>query len=180
MTESAAVVSVSAAANHGFSKPVRRTILLIAGHGIEGDAHAGALIKHRYLARWRPNLPNERQVHLIEAELFDELRQEGFEVGPGQLGENVTTRGLDLRRLPLGTRLQLGADAVIELRGLRTPCVLIDRFQKGLLNALVRNKETPRFRAGVMATVISGGRVQAGDAIGFKLPEQPHSPLPAI
>src|SRR6476661_2372489 len=137
------VSAVSANAKHVFSKTVRDSISLIANYGVEGDAHARAFVKHRYLARWRPRMPNERQVHLIDESLFDTVRREGFDVGPGDLGENITTQGLDLLRLPLGTTLTLGNEAVIELRGLRTPCILIDRFQKGLLKTLVRREETP-------------------------------------
>lgn len=106
------------------------TITLVKDHGIEGDAHAGALVKHRYLARWRPSLPNERQVHLIDQALFAELRRDSFDVHPGELGENITTCEIDVMRLPLGTKLSLGSSAAGELRGLRTPCVPIDRFQK--------------------------------------------------
>jgi MOSC domain-containing protein YiiM len=107
------VRAVSANAKHGFSKPVRDSITLISKYGVEGDAHAGAFVKHRYLARWRPRMPNERQVHLIDELLFDTVRREGFDVGPGDLGENITTQGLDLLRLPLGTTLKLGSEAVI-------------------------------------------------------------------
>jgi MOSC domain-containing protein len=178
--DDAVVNSVSTASAHQFSKRVVAEIRLVVGHGIEGDAHAGPFVRHRFLARYRPQLPNERQVHLIEAELFDELSVQGFDVGPGQLGENVTTRGLMLRRLPLGTRLRLGSDAIVELRGLRTPCVLVDRFQKGLLQALVQKGETPRFRAGVMATVVAGGTVHPGDRVRTVLPADPHHPLPPL
>src|SRR5205085_355840 len=136
--------------------------MLVKGHGIEGDAHAGAFVKHRYLARWRPRMPNERQVHIIDQALFGDLRREGFDVHPGELGENVTTLGIDLMRLPLATTLTFGASATVELRGLRTPCVLIDRFQKGLLKALTRKGDLPPFRAGVMGIACSGGEVRGG------------------
>jgi hypothetical protein len=174
------VVSVSSASTHSFSKNVRPSIRLVEGQGIESDAHAGPFVQHRYLARWSPRKLNEKQVHLIEAELFEKLAREGFSVGPGQLGENVNTRGVDLRRLPFRTRVHLGPEAVVELRGLRTPCVLIDRFQKGLLKALVQKSERPRFRAGVMATVIVGGLVQAGDTLSTQLPTGPQKLLPEI
>jgi hypothetical protein len=142
------VLSVSQSPRHSFSKPVRNSITLVKDQGVEGDAHAGAFVKHRYLARWRPRLLNERQVHLIDQALFDDLRRDCFDVHPGELGENVTTRGIDLLNLPFGTELTVGSSAVVELRGLRTPCVLIDRFQKGLLKALVRKGDLPGFRAG--------------------------------
>ena len=174
------VVSVSADAAHRFSKPVLSHITLVAGHGVKGDAHAGPFVKHRFLARRDSRMPNDRQVHLLASELFEELADDGFTVGPGMLGENVTTRGLDLSRLPLGTRLHLGAEAVVELRGLRTPCVLINRFQAGLLLAVLRTGPRPHYRAGVMARVVAGGLVRAGDAIAVDAPEMPHRRLPAI
>jgi MOSC domain-containing protein YiiM len=174
------VVSVSADAAHRFSKPVLSHIRLVAGHGVEGDAHAGPFVKHRFNARRDSRMPNDRQVHLLASELFAELADHGYTVGPGMLGENVTTRGVDLGRLPLGTRLHLGAEAVVELRGLRTPCVLINRFQAGLLWAVLRTGPRPHYRAGVMARVIAGGVVRAGDTIAVDAPEIPHRRLPAI
>ena len=177
---SGSVRAVSANAKHGFSKRVRDEIMLIANYGVDGDAHAGSFVKHRYLARWRPRMPNERQVHLIDDSLFDALRCEGFEVNPGGLGENITTHGVDLLRLPFGTTLKLGSDAAIELRGLRTPCILIERFQNGLLKTLIRRTETPPYRAGVMAIVQKGGLVRAGDTLTATLPPRPWRELPAL
>jgi MOSC domain-containing protein YiiM len=174
------VFAVSADAGHHFSKPVCEAIRLIVGHGVEGDAHGGPYVKHRHLARRRPRLANERQVHLIEAEVLDALAAEGFDVKPGALGENIMTRGVDLRRMPLGTCLHLGASAIVELRGLRTPCVLIDRLQKGLLRALICDNAVPRFRAGVMGIVRAGGWVRPGDHVGVTMPETAAAPLPAI
>ena len=174
------VFSVSASPRHGFSKAVRESITLVKDHGIEGDAHAGLFVKHRYLARWRPRLPNQRQVHLIDQALFGELRREGFDVHPGSLGENVTTCGIDLMRLPLGTMLALGWNAAVELRGLRTPCVLIDRYQKGLLKALIQTGDGLPFRAGVMAIVSSSGEVRSGDPVTVRRPAQPWRALPAL
>jgi hypothetical protein len=174
------VHSVSASPRHGFSKLVRESITLIKGHGVDGDAHAGAFVKHRYLARWRPRMANERQVHLINQALFEELFSEGFNVQPGNLGENVTTRGIDLLRLPLGTMLALGPTAAVELRGLRTPCVLVDRFRKGLLKALVRKGEQPRFRAGVMGVVREGGILFPGNPVKVTISPAPWQALPAL
>jgi hypothetical protein len=174
------VVSVSSEAAHRFSKSVLSYIKLVAGHGVEGDAHAGPFVRHRFLARGDSRMPNDRQVHLLESELFAELADHGFKVGPGMLGENVTTRGLDLSRLPLGARLHLGAEAVVELRGLRTPCVLINRFQAGLLLAVLRTGPRPHYRIGVMGRVIAGGLVRAGDAVSVGMPDMPHRHLPAI
>lgn len=175
-----AVAAVSTSASHGFSKMVSESINLIKDHGVEGDAHAGAFVKHRYLARWRPRMRNERQVHLIDDSLFATLQSEGFRVRPGDLGENITTHNLDMLRLPLGKTLALGSSAILGLRGLRTPCILVDRFQRGLLKTLVRKGQTPRFRAGVMAIVLEGGVVRAGDPIAVTLPLLPWNVLPAL
>lgn len=171
---------MSRAAAHSFSKANQDTIRLLAGLGVDGDAHAGATVQHRYAASRTPTAPNLRQVHLLQGELHDELRSDGFAVAPGELGENVTTRGVDLLALPVGTRLHLGAEAVVELTGLRNPCVLIDRFQPGLRRAV--SDRDPRGRivrrkAGVMAVVLTGGQVRPGDPVAVQLPPRPHRPL---
>ena len=148
---------------------------------MEGDAHAGPFVRHRHLARRHPKMPNLRQVHLIPSELFQALRADGYELRPGDLGENILTAGLDLEALPLGTILKLGAEAAIELTGLRTPCVLIDRFKPGLKRRmLVEEYGRPRFRCGVMAVVRSSGRISTGDAIAVRLPSEPLKSLPAL
>ncbi len=177
-----AIVAVSSDARHRFSKSDRASIKLIADFGIEGDAHGGPMVKHRHLAKRNPRAPNLRQVHLIQAELLDELRDAGFAVEPGELGENITTRGIDLVDLPVGSRLHLDATAVVEITGLRTPCVLIDRFKPGLTRLLVveRSDKTLTYRAGVMGIVRSGGVVSRGDTISVALPDKPWRPLPAI
>jgi MOSC domain-containing protein YiiM len=173
------VVAVSCESAHRFSKPVRESIHLIADYGVEGDAHAGATIQHRYLAK--RNLPNDRQVHLIASELFDDLAVAGFTIGPGDLGENVTCRGIDLAALPLRTRLNFGEGAVVELTGLRTPCGLIDKFRRGLKRTLIlRTPEGPTFRSGVLGVVRVGGIVSAGNRITATLPDEPWKTLPAI
>ena len=176
------VVAVSRSPRHRFSKAPEEFIRLIAGIGVEGDAHAGAKVKHLSRARWNPFLPNLRQVHLIHAELHDELRGAGFEVQPGEMGENVTTRGVDLLALPAGARLHLGGAAVVEVTGLRNPCVQLDRFQSGLMAAcLDRDAEGNLVRkAGVMAIVLTGGEVRPGDAIRVELPGAPHRPLAPV
>jgi len=175
------VVSVSCDSQHHFSKTVRTSIRLIAQYGIEGDAHAGITVRHRYLARRFAKLPNLRQVHLIQAELFLALAKEGFRVDPGDLGENITTHGIDLIALPLGTRLQIGNEAVVILTGLRTPCIRIDRFQKGLKRTMiVRTPDGVRFRAGVMGVVAKTGSVKAGDRIAVEWPAKPWTGLPAL
>ncbi|WP_206518008.1 MOSC domain-containing protein [Rhodococcus sp. X156] len=171
---------MSRAAKHAFSKTNQDAIRLLAGLGVDGDAHAGATVQHRWAASRTPTAPNLRQVHLLQAELHDELRAEGFEVAPGALGENVTTRGVDLLALPTGTRLSLGAESVVELTGLRNPCVLIDRFQPGLRRAVSDRDHRGRIvrrKAGVMAVVLVGGQVQPGDPVVVELPAPPHRPL---
>jgi MOSC domain-containing protein YiiM len=175
-----AVVAVSIDSKHLFSKTARPSIILTAGYGIEGDAHYGRFVRHRYLARRNPKAPNLRQVHLIPSELFDALRKFGFDVRAGDLGESITTIGLDLECLPPGTVLRLGASATLELTGLRTPCVLIDRFKAGLKDRLQGGVPGPRYRAGVMAVVSEGGEVARGDSIRAFLPAPPHLNLPPL
>jgi MOSC domain-containing protein YiiM len=166
------VDSVARSARHSFSKTPQLYIRLIAGLGVEGDAHQGATVKHRSRVARDPHQPNLRQVHLIHAELFDELREKGFRVGPGEMGENITTRGVDLLLLPRGTRLRIGGTAVIELTGLRNPCVQIDRFQPGLMKAVLERDEAGHLvrKSGVMAIVIEGGDVYPEDPISVELP----------
>jgi MOSC domain-containing protein YiiM len=181
LSPSGSVVAVASDQVHHFSKTAQRDIELVEGHGVEGDAHAGALVRHRYLARRQPHLPNLRQVHLIPSELFGTLRQAGYEVGPGDLGENVTTEGLALERLPLGTRIRLGSTATVELTGLRTPCVLIDRFRPGLKRHVVSSEKTgPAFTCGVMGVVTAGSRITAGDRAHVLLPDRPLEALPSL
>jgi hypothetical protein len=175
------VVAVCSEPSHRFSKTIRLGVRLVEGHGIAGDAHAGAFIRHRYLARHQPQLPNDRQVHLLQAELFDDLKASGYDVGPGQLGENITTRGINLLKLPLGSRLRLGRTAVVELTGLRTPCGYIDKYQKGLKRQMiVRTSRAPTFRCGAMGIVRATGDVGAGDVVIFEGAPERLQPLPAI
>jgi hypothetical protein len=175
------VAAVSADRLHRFSKTPQGRVLLVEGYGVEGDAHAGAFVKHRYLARRQPRLANLRQVHLIPSELFEALRLEGYGVGPGELGENITTIGLELERMPLRTLIQLGPSAVVELTGLRTPCVLIDRFRTDLKRHVLSSAATgPRFRCGVMGMVRAGGPVVAGDLARVSTPEGPWTFLPPL
>jgi MOSC domain-containing protein YiiM len=165
---SAHVVAVSSSAKHSFSKASATSVTLLEGLGVEGDAHAGVYDRHRSHARYNPRQPNLRQVHLLQGELLEEL-----EVTPGALGENVTTHGVDLLALSAGTRIHLGADAVVELTGLRNPCVQIDRYREGLLKRVVgRDDEgTTILRAGVMSVVLQGGIVRAGDVVRVVVPE---------
>jgi hypothetical protein len=168
-----AVVAVGASPVHGFSKPTLGEIRLLAGLGVEGDAHAGITVKHRSRVRRDPTRPNLRQVHLLHAELLDELG-----VPAGDLGENVTTRGLDLLGLSTGTRLHLGDQAVVEVTGLRNPCLQIDHYRSGLLSQVVSHDaagEVVRL-AGVMAVVLQTGAVRPGDPIAVEIPAT-HVPL---
>jgi MOSC domain-containing protein YiiM len=176
------VVAVSADGRHRFSKQPRPSIRLLAGLGVEGDAHLGVTVQHRSRVARDPTQPNLRQVHLIHSELHDELRVAGHEVAAGRLGENITTRGLDLLGLPTGARLHLGADAVIEITGLRNPCSQIDDFQAGLLKRVLGRDEAGNVvrKAGVMGVVVSGGEVRPGDRIAVALPPPPHVPLERV
>jgi MOSC domain-containing protein YiiM len=179
---SGVVKAVSRSAKHTFSKPNEERITLLAGHGVEGDAHAGATVKHLSRILKFGNAPNLRQVHLIHHELFDELRDAGFAVTPGQMGENVTTEGVDLLNLPKGARLYLGDEAVIEVTGLRNPCRQLNKLQPGLMEAtLARNiAGNLQRKAGIMGIVLSGGEVKNGDPIRIELPAGPHEPLAPV
>ena len=176
------VVAVSRSGSHTMSKPNVGSIRLLAGLGVEGDAHCGTLVKHRSRVQRDPTQPNLRQVHLVHAELLDELVAEGFDVAPGRIGENVTTRGVDLLDLPVGARLTLGSEAVVEITGLRNPCGQLNGIQPGLRAATVEDGGDGRQRllAGVMGVVVSGGEVHAGDPIAVALPDGPHVPLRVV
>ena len=167
---------------HRFGKPCREAIRLRAGLGVEGDAHCGRTVRHRSRVARDPTQPNLRQVHLIHAELHEALRRLGFAVAPGEMGENVTTRGLDLLGLPRGARLHLGAAAVIEVTGLRNPCAQLDRFRPGLMAAVLGRDAEGRLvrKAGVMAVVLAGGEVRPGDPIRTVLPAPPHRALEIV
>ncbi|MFF5207695.1 MOSC domain-containing protein [Streptosporangium sp. NPDC000396] len=176
------VTAVSRSATHTFGKACHPVIRLLAGLGVEGDAHLGVTVKHRSRVAQDPAQPNLRQVHLIHAELHDELRAAGFSVAAGELGENVTTRGIDLLGLPAGALLRLGEEAVVEVTGLRNPCRQIDMFQPGLLKQVVGCGEDGGLirKAGVMGVVVTGGEVRPGDAIEVELPPSPHRPLDRV
>lgn len=176
---SPSVVAVSASPLHTFSKVPQATVRLLEALGVEGDAHAGVTVKHRSRVRVDPTQPNLRQVHLIHAELLDELRAKGFRVEAGSLGENVLTQGIDLLALPAGTRLRLGAAAVVEVTGLRNPCAQLDGFQPGLTSAVLDRDAAGNLvrKAGIMATVLAGGLVRPGDGIEATLPPLPHKAL---
>jgi MOSC domain-containing protein YiiM len=176
------VASVHRSETHTVSKTSHAVVKLVAGLGVDGDAHSGVTVKHRSRVARDPTQPNLRQVHLMQAELHDELRTRGFAVGPGQMGENITTRGLDLLALPAGTRLQLGSDAVIEVTGLRNPCGQLNGIQDGLLAAVLDRDEDGAVvrRAGIMAIVVAGGEVRPDDRIEVVLPPLPRRPLEPV
>lgn len=178
----ATIVAVARDEGHRFSKPLLPAVRLLAGLGVEGDAHCGETVKHRSRVSVDPTQPNLRQVHLIHEELFEELAEHGFSLQPGDMGENVTTRGIDLLALPVGTHLQLGADALVEITGLRNPCAQIEAFQPGLLKAVLgRDAKGGLIRkAGVMAVVLAGGEVRPGDPIDITLPALPHRSLERV
>ncbi|HXR65708.1 MAG TPA: MOSC domain-containing protein [Ktedonobacteraceae bacterium] len=179
---SGTVQAVSCSPTHMFAKSNQGRIRLLTGLGVEGDAHLGQTVQHRSRVARDPSQPNLRQVHLIHAELHDELRTAGFVVSAGQMGENVTTRGIDLLGLPTGTRLRLGESAVIEVTGLRNPCLQLDHFQPGLMAAVLSRDEHDALirKAGVMAIVLADGEVRPGDPILVELPPAPHRSLQPV
>jgi MOSC domain-containing protein len=176
------VLAVSASPTHSMSKPNQLSIRLVAGIGVAGDAHAGETVKHRSRVKKDPTVANLRQVHLVHAELHDELRAAGFALAPGQMGENVTTRGIDLLALPERARLHVGVSAVIEVTGLRNPCLQLDGLAPGLMAATLARDAAGQLvrKAGVMAIVVTGGDVCPGDAIRIELPAGPPRPLTPV
>lgn len=176
------VEAVSVSPTHTMSKPNQPGIRLLEGLGVEGDAHMGETVKHRSRVARDPTQPNLRQVHLIHAELHDELRAQGFDLAAGQMGENVTTRGVDLLALPTGARLHIGSDAVVEITGLRNPCVQLDGIQNGLMAAVLDRDEKGNLirKAGVMAIVLTTGNIRPGDTIRVEMAAAPHAPLQPV
>jgi MOSC domain-containing protein YiiM len=176
------VVAVSRSPGHTLSKPNEGSIRLLTGLGVEGDAHMGTTVKHRSRVAKDPTTPNLRQVHLIHAELHDELEAAGFRLAPGIMGENVTTRGVDLLGLPTGARLHIGAAAVVEVTGLRNPCAQLNKLQPGLMAAtLDRDADGSLVRkAGVMAVVLTEGEIKPGDGIEVELPPKPYCKLEPV
>ncbi|GAA4714156.1 MOSC domain-containing protein [Brevibacillus fulvus] len=176
------VLAVSRSATHSFSKQNHDSIRLLAGLGVEGDAHLGVTVKHRSRVAQDPSQPNLRQVHLIHSELHEELQTKGYNVSAGQMGENITTAGIDLLQLPTGARLHLGATAVIEVTGLRNPCNQLNLFQPGLMAAVLDRDEQGNLirKAGIMGIVLESGEVRIGDAILVELPPKPHRPLERV
>ncbi len=181
MNLSGKVVAVSRSATHTMSKPNVESIRILKGLGVEADAHQGVTVKHRSRVARDPSQPNLRQVHLIHQELLEEVAAKGFSVVSGQLGENITTQGLDLLELPKGTILQIGT-VQLEVTGLRNPCLQIDGLQNGLLKAVLENKANGELirKAGIMTIVLAGGEVRAGDNITTILPLEPYQKLEVV
>ncbi len=179
---SATVIAVAASASHSMRKPMQDRIVLLAGLGVEGDAHMGETVRHRSRVAIDPAAPNLRQVHLIHAELLAELRAAEFAIAPGQMGENITTQGIDLLGLATGARLHIGKTAVIEITGLRNPCAQLDAIQPGLMAAVIARSPRGKLirKAGVMGVVVTGGEVRLGDSIRAVMPSPPYIPLAPV
>ncbi len=175
------VISVNCSSTHSLIKPNQESVRLLEGLGVEGDAHLGKTVKHRSRVARDPNQPNLRQVHLIHSELYDELKGAGFDVSHGQMGENITTKGVDLLGLPTGALLHL-RDAVVEVTGLRNPCAQLEKIQTGLLESVLDKDEDGNLirKAGIMGIVVTGGEVAPGDEIRVELPSGPHRPLQPV
>ncbi|MEM9748886.1 MAG: MOSC domain-containing protein [Actinomycetota bacterium] len=173
------VVGVHRSGDHTFSKASHDSITLVPGLGVDGDAHQGARVKHRSRVAKDPDQPNLRQVHLVASELLDEVAELGFDVAPGAVGENVTTRGLDLIRLPVGSMVRLGDEALLALTGLRNPCGQINGLADGLQSAMIGRDDDGSLllKTGVMSVVVRGGDVRPGDPVEVRFPPGPHSPL---
>jgi MOSC domain-containing protein YiiM len=180
--ERPSVVAVSKSEAHTFSKKNCECITLLAGQGVEGDAHAGATVKHRSMVKANAEQPNLRQVHLIHTELLDELKEQGFKVYPGAIGENITTSGIDVLSLPRNTLLRIGPSAVVQVTGLRSPCKQLDNFQDGLKQAVLDRGESGELirKSGIMGIVIEGGTVRPGDEIVVTLPDGLHQKLDCV
>jgi MOSC domain-containing protein YiiM len=181
-SSSAVVVAVSAGAAHTFSKPVRDSIRLLSGLGVEGDAHLGVTVQHRSRVAKDPTQPNLRQVHLFHEESLDELNAAGFRLTPGAIGENITTRGIDLLALPLGTRLHIGDAAVVAVTGLRDPCRQLNGYRPGLMAAVLSQDEHGNLvrKADIMGIVLADGNVRTADPIRVELPPPPHQRLERV
>jgi MOSC domain-containing protein YiiM len=175
------VIAVAKSAHHEFSKHGCESIRIVQGLGVEGDCHSGATVKHRSRVAVDPTQPNLRQVHLMQAELFDELRTQGFEITPSDLGENITTRGVDLLALPEGCILKIGEGTKVKITGLRNPCSQIENFRTGLLqHCVIKTADQVIRKTGVMATAVASGEVQPGDMIVIELPPLPHKALERV
>lgn len=179
--ERGVVVAVSRSPAHGFSKRPQPAITLLAGLGVDGDAHAGRTVQHLYRMRRDASAPNRAQVHFLHAELLDDMRTEGFAITPGAMGENILTRGLDLLGMPTGAIFRIGT-AIVAISGIRDPCKQINAIGKGLTKRLIERRADGRVirKAGIMGVVVAGGTIKPGDAIAVALPPEPHAPLEVV
>ena len=177
-----AVKAVSCDAGHNFSKPVCNSIKVVSGLGVEGDAHFGKLVQHLYRNKQDPSVPNLRQIHLIHSELHEELHGKGFDILSGDMGENITTQGIDLLGLPLGTVLTIGDEAAIEITGLRNPCYQLNDFRDGLMKACLdkAGDGSVIFKSGIMGVIVKDGTIRPGDPIRVELPDEPYTPLDLV
>lgn len=180
--KSGIVVAVSKSSKHSFSKENCEKIKLLAGLGVEGDAHMGEKVKHRSRVRQNPDQPNLRQVHLLHCEIFDELSTKGMDIKPGEIGENISTRGIELLNLPKDSILEIGNQAKIQITGLRNPCAQLDGLQKGLMKALLDRDEEGNLirKSGIMGIVLQGGEITKGDEIHVFLPPEPHQKMERV
>jgi MOSC domain-containing protein YiiM len=178
----AIVKSVSKSSSHTFSKYNCKKIVLLKGLGVDGDAHLGKTVKHRSRVAHDPTQPNLRQIHLIHSELFDELKEKGFDLQDGQIGENITTKGIELLNLPKDTVLNIGKTAKIMITGLRNPCKQLDSLKQGLMKAVLDKDENGNLirKAGIMGIVLEGGEVEIGDVIKIELPKKPYTKLDRV
>jgi MOSC domain-containing protein YiiM len=176
------VIAVSRSGVHEFSKSNEQSIRLRTGLGVEGDAHLGETVQHRSRVARDPSQPNLRQVHLIHSELYGELQEAGFTIRPGEMGENITTQGIDLLGLPTGARLRLGDSAVVQVTGLRNPCGQLNGLREGLMQATLGRDEAGELvrKAGVMAIVLQDGEVRTRDGVEQELPDPPHRVLEPV
>jgi hypothetical protein len=176
------VKALSKSPTHTMSKPNEPSLVILEGLGVEGDAHMGVTVKHRSRVAQDPTQPNLRQVHLIHSELHDALWEQGFQISPGQMGENITTAGIPLLELPRGTQLHIGENVVLEVTGLRNPCHQLNGLQDGLLKAVIDHDENGNLirKAGIMSIVLKGGVIHTGDVIEVRLPPAPHIALDRV
>ncbi len=135
------IITVCTSANKGERKRDIGTGLLVKGSGLEGDGHAGF---------------DHRQVSLLAAESIDKMRAKGLDVGPGDFAENLTTRGIDLVNLPVGTRLQAGPEAILRVTQIGKIC-----HDRCAIYARAGDCVMPR--EGIFTEVLKGGRISSGD-----------------
>ncbi|SRR6266446_5986019 len=159
------VIAVCCNPEPDLPKPVVDAVHLIENWGVEGDYHAGSLVRHRYLAKKDPTRPNMRQVLLMDAAVFAELAQNDIHIGPGMMGENITIEGMAMMQLAVGTRLAIGS-AIVEVTERRSPCYQLNGIDPRLLKAVARKQDGQAiFKAGIMAQILQGGWVRAGDLV---------------